>query len=105
MDTWSDDKRQPNLICRGIDKKNLTSFFLVVDKVLLPIDATNCTEAIDRLFKSHYVFSAEYDKNLQGLWKFLQVFIYKIDVDKTDLSRKIKQVSSQLNRILAESLE
>ncbi|OXA37683.1 hypothetical protein Fcan01_27540 [Folsomia candida] len=103
LDTWSDEKRQPNLICLGEDKKNLVSFFLVVDKILLPIDATNSTEAIDRLFKSHYVFSAEYDKNLQGVWKFLQVFIYKIDVDKTDLSRKIKQVSSQLHGILAES--
>ncbi|OXA55062.1 hypothetical protein Fcan01_10168 [Folsomia candida] len=103
LDTWSDEKRQPNLICLGEDKKNLVSFSLVVDKILLPIDATNSTEAIDRLFKSHYVFSAEYDKNLQGVWKFLQVFIYKIDVDKTDLSRKIKQVSSQLHGILAES--
>lgn len=76
-----------------------------MDKVLLPIEASNITEAADLLFKSHYVFGAEYDKNLQGFWKFLQVFIYNIDIETTDLSRKIKSVSAQLSGILAESAE
>ncbi|XP_035710226.1 uncharacterized protein LOC110853528 [Folsomia candida] len=99
LDTWSEDKRQPNLLCLGENKKTLSSFYLVVDKVLLPIDAKNSAQAIDLLFKSHYVFGAEYDKNLQGLWKFLQVYIYKVDVDSTDLSGKVKSVFTQLSNI------
>lgn len=64
---------------------------------MIPIEATTSTEAIDTLFKTHYVFAAEYDKNLVGLWKFIQVYIYQLDVTTTNLPRKVKEVFAQLS--------
>lgn len=96
LDTWRDEKSQPNLVCLGDNSKDLSSFFIICDRKILPISATNSAEAIDTLFKAHYVFATEYDKNLAGLWKFIQVYLYKLDLESTLLPRKVKQVYSQL---------
>ncbi|OXA48803.1 hypothetical protein Fcan01_16219 [Folsomia candida] len=99
LNTWADKKSQPNLACLGDNKKDLTSYFIVCDRKILPIAALNSAEAIDTLFKSHYVFATEYDKNLSGLWKFIQVYLYKLELGTTPLPRKVKQVYSQLASI------
>lgn len=66
------------------------------DGVIIPINAKNSVEAVDTLFKTHYVLAAEYDKNLVGFWKFIQVYIYKLDVPNTHLPRKVKEIFAQL---------
>ncbi|OXA54642.1 hypothetical protein Fcan01_11300 [Folsomia candida] len=96
LDTWPDRKIQPNLVYLGDNKKDITSFFIVCDRKIMPIAAVNTVQAIDCLFKSHYVFATEYDKNLSGFWKFIQVYLYKLDVETTRLPRKVKEVYSQL---------
>lgn len=70
------------------------------DRLLLPISAKNSAEAIDTLFKSHFVIGTQYDTNLIGLWKFLQVYLYKLHVESTELPRKVKGVYTQLFGIL-----
>ncbi|XP_035700772.1 uncharacterized protein LOC118437467 [Folsomia candida] len=97
LDTWKAELKQPNLVCLGVDKKNLSSFFIACDGQLLPIASKNSTEAIDILFKSHYVFGTEYDISLRGLWKFIQVYIYGLETDAENLPRNVKQVFNQLN--------
>ncbi|XP_035715375.1 uncharacterized protein LOC118438759 [Folsomia candida] len=99
LNTWADKKSQPNLACLGDNKKDLTSYFIVCDRKILSIAALNSAEAIDTLFKSHYVFATEYDKNLSGLWNFIQVYLYKLELGTTTLPRKVKQVYSQLASI------
>lgn len=96
MDTWKEEKSQPNLVCIGSTSANIDSYFIVCDRTILPLNAKTSTEAIDSLFKCHYVVGTEYDKNLMGLWKFVQVYIYKLDVPNTILPRKVKEVFSQL---------
>lgn len=98
LDTWKGDVKQPNLLCLGSDKNSLDNFFIICDRLLLPLAARNSTEAIDSLFKSHYVFGTEYDVSLRGLWKFIQVYIFKLDPEEPNLPMKVKQVFNQLNR-------
>ena len=100
LDTWRSEVSQPNLLCIGEGRSNIDSFFLVCDRVLIPLAAKGATEAIDSLFKAHYVFGAEYDVNLVGLWKFLQVHVYNLEVDSTILPRKAKEVFGQLKNLL-----
>jgi hypothetical protein len=100
LESWKKEKSQPNLVCLGGSEKDLISFFVACDGLLLPINSQNSTEAIDCLFKSHYVFGTQYDKNLVGLWTFIQVFIYKLEVEKTVLSRTVKEVFVQLQKFI-----
>ncbi|OXA49146.1 hypothetical protein Fcan01_15418 [Folsomia candida] len=85
LDTWTAEKTQPNLVCIGESSAVISSYFIVCDGVIIPINAKNSVEAVDTLFKTHYVLAAEYDKNLVGFWKFIQVYIYKLDVPNTHL--------------------
>jgi hypothetical protein len=100
VDTWKVEKSQPNLLCIGDTRKNIDSYFIVCDRKLLPIDAKSSTEALDTLFKVHYVVGTEYDKNLLGMWKFVQTYIYKIG-DNSQLPTKVKQVFGQMQRIFS----
>lgn len=96
MESWDKAVAQPCMVALGPASKILQQFFVFVDGCLLPIDATSSLEAIDRLFKAHFVFGTEYDHNLLGLWKFVQVFIYELDVESTKIPRKAKEVFTQL---------
>ncbi|OXA54544.1 hypothetical protein Fcan01_11462 [Folsomia candida] len=102
VDTWNFETSQPALIVLGEDHSNLTSFYIICDRILLPINARTSTEAIDSLFKAHYVIGTEYDKNLTGIWKFIQVHIFQLETT-TQLSRKVKQVFQQISTYLQTS--
>jgi hypothetical protein len=100
LDTWKEQKTQPNLVCIGTTSEKIDSYFIVCDRTILPIEAKTSTEAIDSLFKCHYVIGTEYDKSLVGLWKFIQVYIYKLKKNNTVLPRKVKEIFSQLSQFL-----
>jgi len=78
----------------------MNSFFIICDRTILPIAAVSSTEAIDKLFKAHFVLATEYDTNLLALWKFIQVYIYKLEVDNTIPPPKARQVFTQLNALI-----
>lgn len=103
IDTWKPEKCQPNLVCIGDTPSSLSTYFIVCDRHIIPIDSKNSSEAIDTLFKCHYVLGTEYDKNLVGVWKFIQVYIYKLDVDTSILPRKAKEVYGQLSSFFNEN--
>lgn len=88
LDTWKIEKSQPNLVCLGDTTKDLNSFFIICDRRILPIAALNTTQAIDTVFKAHYVFATEYDKSLSGIWKFIQVYVYKLRREDNVTSKK-----------------
>ncbi|OXA38358.1 hypothetical protein Fcan01_26799 [Folsomia candida] len=94
IDTWNKEITQPNLLCLGESSSKLSSFFVICDGVLIPVATQNTTEAIDSLFKAHYVFGTDYDVNLKGLWKFLQVYVYNLDLN-SQLPTRVKVISSR----------
>lgn len=55
----------------------------MVDKRLVPCQATSGLCAFDELFKAHFVFNLKYDDTLVNFYTFVQTTIYNIDVDKT----------------------
>ncbi|XP_035700557.1 uncharacterized protein LOC118433081 [Folsomia candida] len=99
LDTWDSDISQPTLVYLGDDKTNPSTFFIICDKLALPLNASNSTEATDSLFKAHYVIGTKYDQNLDGLWKFMQIHVFQLDIQNTTLPRKAKQVLQQLSSL------
>ncbi|KAJ3585035.1 hypothetical protein NHX12_013758 [Muraenolepis orangiensis] len=61
-------------------KNKIDNFYIVVDKQLIPCQATSSLGAFDELFKSHYVFNLSYDDSLIQLYTFVQTTVYNIDV-------------------------
>ncbi|KAJ8349715.1 hypothetical protein SKAU_G00248450 [Synaphobranchus kaupii] len=80
----------------GTSKEAISSFFIAIDKKLIPCEATTSLAAIDELFKVHFVLGIRYDPALKSMYTFLQTTVYNIDVDTTSESPKIKELRTKL---------
>ncbi|TWW68295.1 hypothetical protein D4764_19G0000930 [Takifugu flavidus] len=76
------DGRQPYILAVGRTRKKIDSYYIVVDKQLIPCQATSSLCAFDELFKSHYVFNLSYDEYLGQLFTLLQTTVYTIAVQQ-----------------------
>ncbi|KAI4812079.1 hypothetical protein KUCAC02_014935, partial [Chaenocephalus aceratus] len=91
------DTSQPYLLASGTSKEAIGIFFIVIDKKLIPCEATSLA-AIDELFKLHFVLGTSYDPALKSMYTFLQTTVncqlstVNIDVDTTSESPKIKEL-------------
>lgn len=83
---------QPYLLASGTSKQAISTFYVVMDKKLIPCQGTTSLAAFDELFKVHFVFSVSYDEALCSLYTFLQTTVYNIDVDTTRESPKVKEL-------------
>lgn len=84
---------QPQLIATGPNKKAISNFFVSIDGKLIPVPVSKIDNAIDFIFKTHFVFDVEYEKSLISFWKFLQNDVYKI---KCTVNNTLKKVSLKL---------
>ncbi|KAL7834770.1 hypothetical protein SRHO_G00290170 [Serrasalmus rhombeus] len=75
---------QPYLLATGTSKAQVSSFYIVLDRNLIPCQSCTSLGAFDELFKSHFVFSVKYDDALSSLYKFLQTTLYIIDIGTTE---------------------
>ncbi|XP_030581778.1 uncharacterized protein LOC115777891 [Archocentrus centrarchus] len=90
---------QPYLLASGINKQTVSTYYIVMDKKLIPCQGTTSLAAIDELFKLHFVFSVSYDDALTNIYTFLQTTVYGIDVDSTKESPKVKELRAKfMNR-------
>ncbi|KAE8284665.1 hypothetical protein D5F01_LYC18001 [Larimichthys crocea] len=83
------DGRQPYILAVGRTRNRIDTFYIVVDKQLIPCQATSSLGAFDELFKSHYVFNLSYDECLGQLFTFVQTTVYNIDVATTKESPRV----------------
>ena len=90
------ENRQPYLLASGTSKDAIGSFFIVIDKKLIPCEATTSLAAVDELFKLHFVFGISYDPALKGMYTFLQTTVYNIDPDTTSESPKVKELRTKI---------
>ncbi|XP_041834831.1 uncharacterized protein LOC121635621 [Melanotaenia boesemani] len=88
--------KQPYILAVGRTKINIETFYIVVDKQLIPCQATSSLGAFDELFKSHYVFNLSYDESLSPLYTFVQTTIYNIDATTTDESPRVREFRAKL---------
>ncbi|XP_049418457.1 uncharacterized protein LOC125880188 [Epinephelus fuscoguttatus] len=88
--------KQPYILAAGRTQNRIDTFYIVVDKQLIPCQATSSLGAFDELFKSHYVFNLSYDESLVQLYTFVQTTIYNIDVTTTDESPRDRELRAKL---------
>ncbi|MED6253446.1 hypothetical protein ATANTOWER_029747 [Ataeniobius toweri] len=89
---------QPYLLASGTCKQAISTYYIVIDKNLIPCQGTTSLAAVDELFKVHFVFSVSYDAAL-NMYTFLQTTVYGVDVDTTKESPKVKELRAKfMNR-------
>ncbi|XP_055377160.1 uncharacterized protein LOC129609252 [Condylostylus longicornis] len=71
------ENKQPVIIVTGTSKKDITKYFISVDKKLLSIpNGFDFIKVFDIYFKMFYVFNIEYDNDLRIFMLFFQKYIY-----------------------------
>ncbi|KAK6290859.1 hypothetical protein J4Q44_G00387410 [Coregonus suidteri] len=97
--------RQPYLLAVGRQKSKIESFYITMDKRLIPCKANHSLGACDELFKAHFVFNLSYDVALVNFYTFLQTTVYNIDVGKMKESPRVNDLRARLlNQPVALSL-
>ncbi|XP_028451664.1 uncharacterized protein LOC114566987 isoform X2 [Perca flavescens] len=87
---------QPYLLATGTSKAQVFTFYIVLDRKLLPCQSSTSLGAFDELFKSHFVFSVRYDDALSSLYRFLQTTLYNIDIGTTEETPRVKELRAKL---------
>ncbi|XP_028313702.1 uncharacterized protein LOC114469961 isoform X1 [Gouania willdenowi] len=88
--------QQPYLLAVGRQKRNIDSFYISMDKHLIPCQANRFIGAFDELFKAHFVFNASYDRALVHFYTFLQTTVYNIDMGKMKESPRVQDMRAKL---------
>ncbi|KAI9524981.1 hypothetical protein NQZ68_012491 [Dissostichus eleginoides] len=88
--------QQPYILAAGRTRNRIDTFYIVIDKQLIPCQATSSLGAFDELFKSHYVFNLSYEESLVQLYTFVQTTVYNIDINTTDESPRIRELRAKL---------
>ncbi|KAM4547514.1 uncharacterized protein V3H82_021101 [Fundulus diaphanus] len=93
---WGQQGLQPYLLAVGRQKSKIDSFYIVMDKCLIPCKANHSLEAFDELFKAHFVFNVSYDAALMSFYTFLQTTVYNIDIGKMKESPRVRDLRARL---------
>ncbi|KAL7859047.1 hypothetical protein SRHO_G00141940 [Serrasalmus rhombeus] len=88
--------KQPYILAVGRAQKRIHTFYIVVDKQLIPCQATRSLGAFDELFKSHYVFNLSHDESLVHFYTFVQTTVYSTDITTTDESPRVREFRAKL---------
>ncbi|XP_071326663.1 uncharacterized protein [Trachinotus anak] len=90
---------QPYLLASGTCKQAISTYYIVIDKKLIPCQGTTSLAAVGELFKVHFVFRVSYNAALNNMYTFLQTTVYGVDVDTTKESPKVKELRAKfMNR-------
>ncbi|XP_057199231.1 uncharacterized protein LOC130559909 [Triplophysa rosa] len=87
------EDRQPYLLATGQTKADELKFYIVVDKNLIPCQASTSLGAFDELFK---VFGAQYDPSLSNMFTFIQTTVYKIHPRTSSQSSRTRELRAKL---------
>ncbi|XP_060726533.1 uncharacterized protein LOC132846038 [Tachysurus vachellii] len=88
----SNQHQHPYLLAVGRQKSKNDSFYIALDKHLIPCQANRSLGAFDELFKAHFVFNLSYDCALVNFYTFLQTTTF--DVGKMKESPRMIAQSS-----------
>lgn len=73
---------QPFILATGTCKKDISSYYLVIDDKIIPTHKdNNIITAFDLLFKCHFVFDVQYNEHLKFFFQFIQSYFYKIELE------------------------
>ncbi|XP_053362878.1 uncharacterized protein LOC128532794 [Clarias gariepinus] len=88
--------KQPYILAVGRTQNRIDTFYIAVDKQLIPCQATSSLNDFDQLFKSHYVFNLSYEESLVHLYTFVQTTVFNIDVTSTDESPRVCELRAKI---------
>lgn len=88
--------QQPYLLAVGRQKRKVDSFYVAIDKHLIPCQASRSLGAFDELFKAHFVFNVSYDAALVNFYTFLQTTVYNIDMGKMKESPRVRDLRAKI---------
>lgn len=89
--------RAPYIIAVGDSKAYIFQYFIILDSQLMPLPGnSNFLNALDVVFKLHFIFNIKYDINLKSFWIFFQKYFYEINCS---VSPVIKDVFLKLHRL------
>lgn len=77
----------------GSSKSVISQYHISIDYHCISLKVKNIIEAIDSLFKAHYVFNVEFDLELKNFWIFIQHYFYGISSHYTN---QMKDFNSKL---------
>lgn len=80
----------------GSRRDQIESFYLALDRHLIPCQANCSLGAFDELFKAHFVFGLSYDEALSSVYTFLQTTVYNIDVGSVKESPRVKELRARM---------
>lgn len=88
--------KQPFILAVGRTRNEIDTYYVAVDKRLIPCHHTSSLSAFDELFKCHYVFNLSYDESLVHLYTFVQTTVFNIDVSSTDESPRVRELRAKI---------
>ncbi|XP_041467024.1 uncharacterized protein LOC121417400 [Lytechinus variegatus] len=95
----TDQKRtQPYLLRIGDGFTSPSTFFIIVDGKAVPCES-DATQAVDALFKSHYIFNIEYADELKGFYAFLEHFVYGIGVSTDHIPVRARELMASITAL------
>ncbi|XP_074107790.1 uncharacterized protein LOC141533033 [Cotesia typhae] len=75
---------QPKLLAVGLNKSAISQYHISIDNHCISLKVKSIVEAIDALFKAHYVFNVKFDVDLKNFWIFMQHNFYGISSQCTN---------------------
>lgn len=91
--------QQPFLIAVGPNKSAISQYFLSIDGRLINIPLEfSFIEAFDLMFKAFYIFNLQFDYDLENFYKFLSIFVYKIESREKATTRLI-EINSKFQKL------
>jgi hypothetical protein len=87
---------QPYLLALGSTKSSIHSYFVVIDKHVVPCKATSSVGTFDKLFKTHFIVGTSYSSCLSNFFTFVQTTIYNIDMGETKETPQVAELRARM---------
>ena len=79
--------------------------FIVIDKFKFKIESNNIIDAVDFCYKSFFALGEEFPCECKHIWYFLQVYIYKNDVNALKPYAVVDKFIVELDKVQLENVE
>ncbi|XP_007543316.1 uncharacterized protein LOC103131579 isoform X2 [Poecilia formosa] len=86
---------QPFLLCVGEKKSSIQRRYIVIDHKAVPCKGQTSLAAFDELFKSHFIFSVNYQESLYNFYTFIQTTVFNIDVGRAKESPRVRELRAR----------
>lgn len=96
LDDIVNPTEQPFLIAIGPNRSAIAQYYISVDGKTLPIEKNSSfINALDILFKCHFVLNVKFDSFLKSFWEYLEYEVYKISTN-SNFTPKMREFRTRI---------